>query len=145
MVLDVYILLSPQEEEVHSSSWGHICTQIAAYLSKRFKPLSELHDYAKVIVELEKTYKEFSCVMFIMRLKSTFEIPISFQFQWMSLSNLFLIKFWKLMVLYLGCGCMTFDFMTQMISSDLLPMPMNKTFGCKDQQIYIPKCWERSQ
>ena len=40
MVPGVYILVSPQEEEVHSSSWGHRCRHSATHLSKRFKPLS---------------------------------------------------------------------------------------------------------
>ena len=39
-VSGVYILLSPQEEEVHSSSWGHRCTDTAVHSTKRFKPLS---------------------------------------------------------------------------------------------------------
>ena len=34
------ILLSPQEEEVHSSSWGDRCTYLAAHSSKRSNPLS---------------------------------------------------------------------------------------------------------
>ena len=40
MVPGVYILQSLQQEEVHSSSWGHRCTQSAAHSSKIFKPLS---------------------------------------------------------------------------------------------------------
>ena len=40
MLLDVYILLSPQEEEVHSSSCGNRCTHLAAHSSKRLNPLS---------------------------------------------------------------------------------------------------------
>ena len=40
MLPDVYILLSPQEEEVHSSSWGNRCTHLAAHSSKRLNPLS---------------------------------------------------------------------------------------------------------
>ena len=40
MLLDVYILLSPQEEEVHSSSSGNRCTHLAAHSSKRLNPLS---------------------------------------------------------------------------------------------------------
>ena len=39
MLLDVYILLSPQEEEVHSSSRGNRCTHLAAYSPKRLNPL----------------------------------------------------------------------------------------------------------
>ena len=40
MLLDVYILLSPQEEEVHSSSCGNRCTHRAAHSSKRLNLLS---------------------------------------------------------------------------------------------------------
>ena len=41
MLPDVYILLSPQEKkEVHSSSWGNRCTQIATHSSKQFNPFS---------------------------------------------------------------------------------------------------------
>ena len=36
----IYVLLSPQEEELHSSSCGHTCTHSAAHSSKRFEPLS---------------------------------------------------------------------------------------------------------
>ena len=38
MLSHVYILLSLQEEEVHSSSWGNRCTHLAAHLSKRLSP-----------------------------------------------------------------------------------------------------------
>ena len=31
MLPDMYILLSPQEEEVHSSSWGDRCTHLEAH------------------------------------------------------------------------------------------------------------------
>ena len=40
MVPGVYILLCPQEKEVHSSSWGHRYTHSGVQSSKRFKPLS---------------------------------------------------------------------------------------------------------
>ena len=62
----------------------------------------------------------------------------------MSLNNLFLIKFWKFLALYLDCGCMTFDFTTHMTlaKSHLHPL-VNKKMECKDHQIY-PKCWNRS-
>ena len=39
LLLDVYILQSPQEEEVHSSSYWNRCTYLAAHSSKRLKPL----------------------------------------------------------------------------------------------------------
>ena len=81
--------------------------------------------------------------------KQHFEVPVCFWFQWMSLSNLFLMKFWKFLVLYLGCGCVVFKSLRWLKS--LLPPPpslppsisMNKKLECKDHK-YIPKCWERS-
>ena len=42
MLLDLYILLPPQEEEVHSSSWVDRCTLPAAHWSKRLIPLSAI-------------------------------------------------------------------------------------------------------
>ena len=42
MVPGVYVLLFPHEEEVHSSSWGDKCAHLAAYSSKRLKPLSAI-------------------------------------------------------------------------------------------------------
>ena len=44
--------------------------------------------------------------------KQHFGIPTCFWFQLVSLSNLFL-KFGKFLLLYLGYGCMTFNFTTQ--------------------------------
>ena len=40
MVPGVYIILCPQEEEVHVFSRGHRCTPSVAQSSRRFKPLS---------------------------------------------------------------------------------------------------------
>ena len=53
----------------------------------------------------------------------------------MSLSNP-LLKFRKFLVLYLGCGYMTFNFTTQMTLRPLFPMPMNIKLEFKDHQIY---------
>ena len=38
ILLDVYILLSPQKEEVHSSSYGNRCRYVAAHSLKRLNP-----------------------------------------------------------------------------------------------------------
>ena len=59
MVPGVYILLPPQEVEVHSSCWVHRCIHSAAHSSKRFKLCLPLHYYAKVLVELEKKYRKW--------------------------------------------------------------------------------------
>ena len=40
MLPDMYILLFPQEEEVHCSSWGNKCTHMAAHSSKRLNLLT---------------------------------------------------------------------------------------------------------
>ena len=40
MVPDVYIVLSPQEEEVHSASWEDRCMHLEAHSSKRLNTLS---------------------------------------------------------------------------------------------------------
>ena len=42
MVPGVCILLSPQEEEVHSSFGGYRCTHEAAHSPKIFKPFSAI-------------------------------------------------------------------------------------------------------
>ena len=43
MVPGVYILLSPQEDDVQYTSGGHLCTHIGAHPSKRFKPFVRHH------------------------------------------------------------------------------------------------------
>ena len=63
MMPGMFILLCPQEEEVHSSSWGHRCTHLPEQSSKRFKPLTVTILLWDDIVELKKsTKKEFNCV-----------------------------------------------------------------------------------
>ena len=91
MVPVVYILLSPQEEEVHYSSCGYRCTHSAANSSKDLNLCLTFH--------------------------------ICFWFQWMSLSNLFLgtLILRKSLLFYLGCGCVSFNFKTQMTSGNFLP------------------------
>ena len=56
---------------------------------------------------------------------------------------MFLIKFWRFLVLCLGCECMTFDFMTQVTSITPYPCWWIKSLNSKTAK-YIPKCWERS-
>ena len=66
MLPDVYILLSPQEEEVHSFSWGNRCTDLAVHSSKRVKemrnsfkkwPLNPWWISNKTIMEVGNTTK----------------------------------------------------------------------------------------
>ena len=138
MVPDVYILLSPQEKAVHYSSWGHRCTHSAVYSSKIFKPLSDIILLCEVYCRIGKcTNKELNYVMvFIMRPSSTLKLQFVFDFNESLWEMFFFITFWKFLILYLGCGCVTFGFMTQMTSNHLLPMPMNKKHESKDYQIY---------
>ena len=54
-------------------------------------------------------------------------------------SGFFLIKFEKFLVLYLGCGGMTFEFTAKMTSSHLLSMLIIKNLSTKTTKD-IPKC-----
>ena len=51
ILLDVHILLTPQEEEVHSSSCGNRCTHLPVHSSKRSTLCLSLYQYASVIHE----------------------------------------------------------------------------------------------
>ena len=86
MVLDVYILLSPKEDEVLLSSWEHRCTlSAAAHSSQRFKPLSAVilllcQGYCWIGHGIN-TNKEFNCFMvFIIRPSSTLKFQFIFGF-----------------------------------------------------------------
>ena len=82
VVPGVYILLSPQEEKVYSSTWGHRCTQLVAHSLKRSKPLSAIRLLCQGYYWIEKnSNKEFNCVMvFIIRPSSTFKFQFVFGF-----------------------------------------------------------------
>ena len=114
MVPGAYILLSPQEEEIHYS---------AEHSLKRFKPLSDIILLCQGYCWTGKNInKEFSCVMvFIMRPSSTLKLQFIFDFNECLWAIFSLLNIWTFLVLYLACGCMTFDFTTQMTSSHLLP------------------------
>ena len=114
-VTTFYCLL--RKKRYHCSSWDHRCTHSAVHSSKIFKPFLGIILLCQGYCWIGKnTNKKLSCVMVFMMS----EIPICFWCQWFSLSTLFLIKFWKFLVLYLGYGCMTFDFTTEIISCHLL-------------------------
>ena len=81
MVPGVYILLSPQEEEVHYSSWaGHKCTHSAVHSSKKIKSLSDIMLLCQSCCWIGKnTNKEFSCfLVFIMKLTSNLKFLFGF-------------------------------------------------------------------
>ena len=66
MVPGLYILLSPQEEKVYYSSWGHRCiyTFSTTFINhqKYLNLCLTSYNYAKVIEELEKTPTRNSAV-----------------------------------------------------------------------------------
>ena len=131
----------PSRRRGNYSSWGHRCTHSELHSSKRFKPLSDMIWLCQGYWWIAKnTKEEFSCVMvFIMRPNHTFIFVSGFnECLW---TSFFLTQFnlRKFLVLYLGCGCMIFDFTTQMISSHFLPHAdekKKKKLECKDHQIY---------
>ena len=125
MVPGVYILLSPQEEEVHYSSWGHRSTHSAAHSSKRFKPLSAIILLWEGSCWIGKNKQGILLCYSAYNLTKWPKWHFEIWFQWMSLSNLFLIKFETFHVLYLGCGCMAWFYDADGFTSPL-SMPMNK-------------------
>ena len=134
----IYVLLSPQEQELHSSSCGHTCTHSAAHSSKRYEPLSGITLLCQGYCWIGKdANKESTCVMlmiFIIRPSSTLKFQFVFVFS-ECLWAIFLIKFWKFLVLYLDCGCMAFDFTTQMTLIHLLPLCIWTKKWVQDHQI----------
>ena len=106
MVPGVYILLSPQEEEVRFFSWRHRCTHSAAHLSKIFKALLHHVTVPIFLLNWKKCKQEIQiCYGAYSETKYDFKNSNFFWFQWMSLRNLFHIKFLKFLVLYLDFGC----------------------------------------
>ena len=95
----------------------------------------------------KNTNKIFSCViMLIMRLSSTLKFQFVLDFNECLWEIFFLLNFknfwfyvW-VVVVYLWLSILWHKWL-QVIS---YPMPMNKKLECKDHQIYITKCWERS-
>ena len=86
MLADVYILLSPQEEDVHSSSWRDRCTHLAAHSSKRlvclvntFKKTKTSRQTAKPLEETQKFTFAF-CVSWIPGLLANWQKLIFMQF-----------------------------------------------------------------
>ena len=65
MVSDVYILLSPQEEEAQSFSWWDWCTHSVENSSKRFKP------FPAIMLMLNWGNHKQGIMMLITRLSST--------------------------------------------------------------------------
>ena len=100
---DVYILLSPQWEDLHSS-WGDRRIYSAVHSSKRFKPFSAIMLLCQGYCWIRKnTNKEFNCVMMlIIRLSTILQLQL-FLVQWMSLGNLFPMKFLHFLAIYFGC------------------------------------------
>ena len=82
MVTGVYIFLSPQEEEVHLSSWRHRCTHSAAHSSKRVKLLLCHVTIPRLLLNWEKHKQEIQlCYGGYSETKQHFEILILLWFQ----------------------------------------------------------------
>ena len=129
MVSGVCILLCPRKKRCTLLLEGTDVHIQRHNYQKDLNLFRSLFYHAKVIVELAKnTNKKFNCVYRAYDLtKQDFEISICFLFQLMSLSNLF-PNAGNFLVLYLGCGCIDFNFTTQMTLRHLLPMPINKNW-----------------
>ena len=104
-----------------------------------------LYYYGNVIFELEKAQTSNSTVfMLFITWQSTLKFLFLFDFsECLSFSNFFLIKFWKFLILYLGCGCMTVILWLRWLYITSYPCPWIKNVSAKTTQ-YVPKCWERS-
>ena len=76
MVPSVYILLSPQKEQVHSSSRWYKWTDSVARSSKRFTPLSAiLLLWQGYCWKGENTNKEFNCAYSVYNL-TKYQVPL---------------------------------------------------------------------
>ena len=128
-------------------SWGYRWKHSATHLSKIFERLSGILLCQVFCWIGNNTSKVFSLSYDVNcnETKWRFEIPICFWFQWKSLSNLFLFKFWNFLVLHLGCGYVTWFYDKNDFKSPLsfYPMSVNKNLRAKTAK-YIPKFWERS-
>ena len=96
LVLGVNILFSPQEEEVEYSFWGQRCTNSPAHSSQISKPFPDIIVLCQGYCWLEKTQTRNSAVLWrLMRPSSTLKFQFVFCFNWMSLSNFFIIKIFE--------------------------------------------------
>ena len=135
----LYILLSPQEEDVHPSSWEHRCIHWAAHSSKRFKPLPAIILLCQSYCWIEKSTNNRVMVL-IIRPGSTLKFHcflISMNFSEQS------SPYWVLKMSGFLFGLWLYDFWfydaDDFIVSHLLPltlMPINKKLECKDHQIH---------
>ena len=141
MVLGVYILLFPQEEEVHFPSWGHRCTHSVAHYQKDLN-LAYIMLLCQGCCWIGKsTNKKFSCVMvLIVRPSSTLKFQFIFGFNeclWgiSSLLNFenFWFYIWVLVVSYLWLLILRHKWL------QVTSYPM-----CQWPPIYITKCWKES-
>ena len=93
----------------------------------------------KLFLNLSNTNKKFNCVMVLM-IRPSSTLWQFFLFQWMSLSNLFPVKFLKFLAMSFGFGCSDFYHIwylnrwLKIISNH--PLSMNEKFDCNGHQIY---------
>ena len=146
MLPDLYILLFPQEDEEHSTSWGNRCTNLEAHSSKRLNPLCVIilvclsntwksktaGQTVLSLVILVKTFDSYwwigsiasitSSNVYVKIINTTTQTKNQTVLWWLlwyqvtlynssifgipvSLSDLFIIKFWKFLAISFGWDC----------------------------------------
>ena len=138
---------------MHSSFWGHRCIHVAAHSSKIFKPLSAIILSCQSYSWTGKTQIRNSNVLWclqsdqrdIARIWNCNLLLVS-----MNVSEIyFFIKFWIFLLLYLVCGCMTFDLqhMAKWWLKAVCTDEIKSSFMYAHEYCIskcIPKCWRRS-
>ena len=131
MVLGVYILLSPLEEELHFSSWRHRCTHSAEQNinQKDLKLCYIMLLYQGCCWIGRNTNNKFSCVMvLIVRPSNTLKFQSVFGFNeclWEIVSLLNFENFWfYILVLVVYLWLLILPYKWLQVTS--YPMPMNK-------------------
>ena len=145
MVPGVYILLSSQEEEVPSSSWGHRCAHSAAQSIKRFKLLSPIILLCQGYCWIDKNTNNCFMVL-IIRPGSTLKFQFVFSFNKCIWTFFFILSFqnfwiyiWVVVVWLLILRHRWLYFKSPLTRP---PVPINKILSAKTKK-YIPKCWEK--
>ena len=126
-----------QEEEVHSSYWGHRCAHSAVHSLKKLKPLFTITLLCQGYWWIEKKNTNNCVMVLIIRPGSTLNFHFVFGFNeclWaifplLNFEN-FSIYIWVMVVWLLSLGCRWLYFKSPLTRP---PMPMNKKLDCKDQ------------
>ena len=142
MVSVAYIILSPQEENVHFPSWGHRCTHSAVQSSKRFKPICHYIIMVKSLLNWKKTQTRNSTVFIVLRIwpGSTLKFLFLFGFNECLLAILSLLSLWFHIWVAVVWPSIFQHRWLYIISHSC---PWIKNVSAKTTKS-VPKCWERS-